>query len=145
MTPVSDWETPVMISDPIIISDRLSFTESAAATPRHFMDVAQEVHKEEGPHATNVTHAAVHPQTDIHSPKLKPEFPSPKPESSGIRRTTLSIRARGPGCPALCSQRDSVLPRITHPFATKQELPSAACECRTKDLSQARTSLFQHQ
>jgi hypothetical protein len=44
----------------------------------------------EKPRATNVTHAAVHPQTDIDSPKLKPEFPSPKPESSGIRRTTLT-------------------------------------------------------
>jgi hypothetical protein len=33
MTPVSDWETPVLISDPIIFSDRLSKLSLRLMTP----------------------------------------------------------------------------------------------------------------
>lgn len=33
--------------------------------------------------------AAMHPEAEIDSPNLKTEFPSPKLESSEIRRTTL--------------------------------------------------------
>jgi hypothetical protein len=50
----------------------------------------------EGPRATHVTHAAVHPQTDIHGPKLKPDRVA-QSETGVIRnhtqgrRTTLQL------------------------------------------------------
>ena len=49
--------------------------------------------------------------------------------------TGTSTRELDPVTRLLAASR--VRPRITNPFATEQELPSAACEGRTKDLSRA--------
>jgi hypothetical protein len=55
MTPVSDSKTPVIISNPLMISDRLSKLSLRLYTPRHSIDVAWKVHEEDGPRATDVT------------------------------------------------------------------------------------------